>query len=68
METWGDYSGLVLHVKKMWHVCGSPPFALCYVRAVWIEIFRRLDLVWVMPATVGALLASWSSLGSPPQI
>lgn len=34
-------------------------------REIWIDIFLRLDLGWVMLATVGTLLASSTSLGSP---
>lgn len=38
------------------------------VRALWMKIFNKVDLVWVMPAFVVALLASWPPLGGITQI
>ncbi|KAG2688943.1 hypothetical protein I3760_09G116800 [Carya illinoinensis] len=37
------------------------------VRALWNEVFLRLDIAWVMPKTVEMALASWSNIrGSKP--
>lgn len=38
------------------------------VRALWIEVFSILELAWVMPTTVEALLACWTNLRGIPQI
>ncbi|KAG2674363.1 hypothetical protein I3760_13G130500 [Carya illinoinensis] len=38
------------------------------VRALWVEVFSRVELAWVMSATVVDLLACWLNLGGIPQI
>lgn len=37
-------------------------------RTLWEDVFRRLELSWVMIATMIELLASWTNLGSIPHI
>ncbi|KAG2720879.1 hypothetical protein I3760_02G054900 [Carya illinoinensis] len=38
------------------------------VRGLWNEVFRRLDLGWVMPDSVVAAIASWTGLRGNNQI
>lgn len=35
-------------------------------RTLWEDVFRLLELSWVMPATMVELLVSWTNLGGIP--
>lgn len=58
----------MLRVQEMLQIFGYLLLHCEIARAVWNDIFSRMDLAWVMLAIMGALLASWAPIGGPSQI
>lgn len=67
-KMWRDHISLVLHVQEKWRTVDHLLLHCEVARALWVEVFNKLELVWIMPTSMVAPLASWTNLRNIPQI